>query len=117
MFLICRLREANGLTQRARDKQAVDPDINAIYGDSRTAYVASKVITLSGTLNRNKQAMRGFSQVEKQYIGLHIPKCRGGIVTAGGGEDGANVEIIYELRRTRDSIKINEVGVEEVQLP
>lgn len=117
LFLICRLREASGLTQRARDKQAVDPDINAIYGDSRTAYVASKVITLSGTLNRNKQAMRGFSQIEKQYIGLHIPKCRGGIVTAGGGNDGANVEIIYELCRTRDSIKINEVGVEEVQLP
>ena len=116
LFLICRLREASGLTQKVRDRQAVNPDINSIYGDSRTAYVASKVITLSGTLNRHKQAMAGFSQMEKQYIGLHIAKCRGGFVTNENGEDGQDEEIIYELCRTRDSIKVNEVGVEIVQV-
>lgn len=117
LFLICRLREASGLTQRAREVQNFNPSINAIYGDSRTAYVASKVITLSGTLNRNKQAMKGFSQIEKQYIGLHIAKCRGGLLTNENGEDGADEEIIYELCRTRDSIKINEVGTETIVYP
>lgn len=117
LFLICRLREASGLTQRSREIQNFNPDINSIYGDSRTAYVASKVITLSGTLNRNKQAMKGFSQVEKQYIGLHIAKCRGGFVTNENGDDGADEEIIYELCRTRDSIKVNEVGVENIVYP
>lgn len=117
LFLICRLREASGLTQRAREIQNFNPDINSIYGDSRTAYVASKVITLSGTLNYTKQSMKGFSQVEKQYIGLHIAKCRGGLVTNENGADGADEEIIYELCRTRDAIKINEVGAETITYP
>ena len=117
LFLVCRLREANGLTQKVRDKQSVNPDINSIYGDSRTAYVASKVITLSGTLNFKKQAMKGFSQKEKQYIGLHIAKCRGGFITNENGEDGQDEEIIYELCRDRGSIKVNEVGVASVQMP
>jgi len=117
LFLICRLREASGLTQRAKQIQNFNPDINSIYGDSRTAYVASKVITLSGTLNRNKQAMKGFSQVEKQYIGVHIAKCRGGFVTNENGDDGADEEIIYELCRTRDSIKVNEIGTETIVYP
>lgn len=116
LFLICRLREANGLTQKVRDKQAVNPDINSIYGDSRTAYVASKVITLSGTFNYVKQAMRGMSQMERQYIGLHIAKCRGGFVTNENGEDGQDEEIVYELCRTRDSIKINEIGTEVIKM-
>lgn len=116
LFLVCRLREASGLTQRAKQIQNFNPDINSIYGDSRTAYVASKVITLSGTLNRNKQAM-GFSRPEKQYIGLHIAKCRGGIITNENGQDGADEEIIYELCRARDSIKVNEIGVETIIYP
>lgn len=114
MFLICRLREASGLTQKARDLQAINPDINSIYGDSRTAYVASKVITLSGTFNYSKQSMKGFSQVEKQYIGLHIAKCRGGLLTNEDGEKGMDSEIVYELCRTQDSMKVNEIGVEEI---
>lgn len=117
LFLICRLREASGLTQRAREIQNFNPDINSIYGDSRTAYVASKVITLSATLNYNKQAMKGMSQMERQYIGLHIAKCRGGLLTNENGEDGADEEIIYELCRTRDSIKVNEVGTETIVYP
>lgn len=116
LFLICRLREASGLTQKVRDRQAINPDINSIYGDSRTAYVASKVITLSGTYNYVKQAMRGMSQMERQYIGLHIAKCRGGFVTNENGEDGQDEEIIYELCRTRDSIKVNEVGTEVIKM-
>lgn len=116
LFLICRLREASGLTQKVRDKQAINPDINSIYGDSRTAYVASKVITLSGTYNYAKQAMRGMSQMERQYIGLHIAKCRGGFVTNENGEDGQDEEIVYELCRTRDSIKVNEVGTEIIKM-
>ena len=114
MFLICRLREASGLTQKARDRQAINPDINSIYGDSRTAYVASKVITLSGTLNHSKQSMKGISQEEKQYIGLHIAKCRGGLLTNEDGGDGVDTEIVYELCRTLDTMKVNEVGVEEI---
>lgn len=116
LFLICRLREASGLTQKVRDKQAINPDINSIYGDSRTAYVASKVITLSGTYNYAKQAMRGMSQMERQYIGLHIAKCRGGFVTNENGEDGQDEEIVYELCRTRDSIRVNEVGTEVIKM-
>ena len=115
LFLICRLREASGLTQKVRDRQAINPDINSIYGDSRTAYVASKVITLSGTFNYSKQAMRGMSQMERQYIGLHIAKCRGGFVTNENGEDGQDEEIIYELCRTRDSIRVNEIGTEIIK--
>lgn len=117
LFLICRLREASGLTQRTREIQNFNPDINSIYGDSRTAYVASKVITLSGTLNRTKQSMRGMSQVERQYIGLHIAKCRGGFVTNENGEDGADEEIIYELSRSRNSISVKEVGTETIVYP
>lgn len=117
LFLICRLREASGLTQKARDRQAVNPDINSIYGDSRTAYVASKVITLSGTYTHTKQPMSGFLQMEKQYVGLHIAKCRGGLVTNENGEDGADIQIVYELCRGRDTMKINELGAFEVQLP
>lgn len=117
LFLVCRLREASGLTQRTREIQSFNPDINSIYGDSRTAYVASKVITLSGTLNHTKQAMRGMAQIERQYIALHIAKCRGGFVTNENGDDGADEEIIYELCRTRDSIKVNEVGAEAIVYP
>lgn len=117
LFLICRLREASGLTQKARDRQSVNPDINSIYGDSRTAYVASKVITLSGTLTHQKQSFGGFNQEEKQYVGLHIAKCRGGIVTNENGEEGGDMQIVYELCRTRDTMKINEVGTYEVIIP
>lgn len=116
LFLVCRLREASGLTQKVRDRQAINPDINSIYGDSRTAYVASKVITLSGTYNYVKQSMKGMSQMERQYIGLHIAKCRGGFVTNENGEDGQDEEIIYELCRTRDSIRVNEVGTEVIKM-
>ena len=61
--------------------------------------------------------MKGFLQQERQYIGLHIAKCRGGIVTNENGTDGADEEIIYELYRSNDSMQISEVGVEDIIYP